>query len=391
MPSTTVVSGVQYSGIWTMQQVNAAVAANTWPVGSPQYLYGWGDNTNGQLGLGNTTYYYSPKVVGATATWSSIDNGKQFSLATKSDGTLWAWGQNNVGQLGLGNITYYSSPKQVGALTSWLTITASYSASFAIKNDGSIWSWGNNSIGQLGLGNITSYSSPKQIGSLYNWLKIARGIGGSNNGITLAIKTDGTMWSWGGNAQGQLGLGDTTSRSSPVQIGALTTWSNVEVGYANFTLATKTDGTLWSWGNNSAGKLGLGNTTNYSSPKQVGALTAWLNVAAGFYSSLAIKSNGTLWTWGTGATGQLGLGNITTYSSPMQVGALTNWLKASSGKEFTTVIKTDGTLWAWGDGAYGNLGLGNSTSYSSPMQVGASTNWISSSASFRFSMGIKGS
>ena len=343
-----VYSGVQYSGIWTMQQVNAAIAAGTWPVGSPQYLYGWGNNAQGQLGLGNTTSYESPIAVGALATWRSIDSGKGFNLATKSDGTLWAWGQNNVGQLGLGNTTYYSSPKQVGALTTWLTISASYTSSFVIKTDGTLWSWGGNTAGQLGLGNTTSYSSPKQVGVLTNWLKIGTGTAGGSFGITLAIKTDGTLWSWGGNAQGQLGLGSTSNYSSPMQVGALTTWSNVEAGYANFTLATKTDGTLWSWGNNSSGKLGLGNTTNYSSPMQVGALTGWLNVAAGFYSSLAIKSNGTLWTWGTGASGQLGLNNTTTYSSPKQVGALTNWLKASSGRNFTTVIKTDGTLWAWG-------------------------------------------
>ena len=101
----------------------------------------------------------------------------------------------------------------------------------------------------------------------------------------------------GENSYGQLGLGNITNYSSPKQVGALTTWSNV-VGGTNFSLATKTDGTLWTWGRNRLGQLGLGNTTNYSSPKQVGSLTTWRNITAGFYHTLATQTNGTLWAWG---------------------------------------------------------------------------------------------
>ena len=101
--------------------------------------------------------------------------GFNYALATKTDGTLWSWGQNNDGQLGLGNTTYYSSPKQVGALTTWLTLGGSANSALAIKTDGTLWSWGRNIFGQLGLGNITNYSSPKQVGALTTWLKIAGG------------------------------------------------------------------------------------------------------------------------------------------------------------------------------------------------------------------------
>ena len=143
---------------------------------------------------------------------------------------------------------------------------------------------------------------------------------------TVAVKTDGTLWSWGEGATGRLGHGNTTDRSSPVQVGALTTWAAASAG-GDFSGAIKTDGTLWTWGRNTSGRLGLGNTTDYSSPKQVGALTSWSLLSCGFTShTLVIKTNGTLWGFGSNVNGELGQGNTTANSSPVQVGALTSWL-----------------------------------------------------------------
>jgi len=145
------------------------------------------------------------------------------------------------------------------------------------------------------------------------------------------------LYSWGGNAQGQLGLNDTINRSSPVQVGALTTWATVSAGSA--AVAVKTDGTLWSWGQNAAGQLGLNDTVLRSSPVQVGALTAWFQVDNGGAHTVAIKTDGTLWSWGQNASGQLGLNDIVSRSSPVQVGALTTWFQAS-GYYSTLAIKT---------------------------------------------------
>jgi alpha-tubulin suppressor-like RCC1 family protein len=197
----------------------------------------------------------------------------------------------------------------------------------------------------------------------------------------LAIKTDGTLWSWGWNNFGQLGLGDTAPRSSPVQVGALTNWSKLNSSSSPYSGAAviKTDGTLWTWGKNNTGQLGLGNTTNYSSPKQVGALTTWSSVSmAGNYtvvSTSAVQTDGTLWTWGSGLDGALGRGNTTSYSSPQQLGALTNWSKTNGGLLCMSAVKTDGTLWAWGANSSGQLGQGNVIRRSSPVQVGAETYW----------------
>ena len=180
-----------------------------------------------------------------------------------------------------------------------------------------------------------------------------------------------------------MGLNNTTNYSSPKQIGALTNWSSVTVGYGH-TTAIKTDGTLWSWGFNASGQLGINNVTYYSSPKQIGALTTWSGVSNGPYLSIAVKTNGTLWAWGYNVYGQLGLGNITYYSSPKQIGALTNWSKLPQhqGQYYSTAIKSDGTLWTWGYNTPGVLGLGNRTYYSSPKQVGSLTTWNTVSAGY---------
>ena len=352
------------------------------------YLWSWGRSNFGQLGLGNTTDYSSPKQVGALNTWASIEAGQQSNqragYAIKTNGTLWSWGKNDYGQLGLGNTTNYSSPKQIGALTSWLKISGgSYGSVSAIKTDGTLWSWGYNGNGQLGLGNTTNYSSPKQVGALTSWSIVSSSYG------TLAIKTNGTLWSWGRNSQGQLGLGNTTYYSSPKQVGSLTSWASVSANhYGSF--AIKTDGTLWSWGENAEGQLGLGNTTQYSSPKQVGALTSWSKVFYGEGNqTISVKTNGTLWSWGSNNVGQLGLSNTTSYSSPKQVGALTDWSTPTAGANTSGCLKTDGTIWMWGDNQYGQLGVGSTVNKSSPVQVGAATVWTSISTSQFFTLGLR--
>ena len=389
MPVTTTYPYTQYSGLWNLSSQANAKAAGTWPTPPVPHLLSWGVNTYGNLGLSNTTNYSSPKQIGTLTTWSSFSasGAGDFSAAVKSDGTLWTWGRNQFGQLGSGNTTIYSSPKQVGSLTNWLKIATGYAYCMAIKTDGTLWSWGRNSSGQLGLNSATySFSSPQQVGALTNWLSVASGSYIS----TIALKTDGTIWSWGYNANGQLALGNTTSYSSPKQIGALTNWSSAASG-GFFTLATTTSGTLYGWGRNGNGQLGLGNTTYYSSPKQIGALTTWSKIAGLIQASIAIKTDGTLWSWGQYNYGQLGLGNTTNYSSPKQVGALTGWLYLSAagyGASHAGSIKTDGTFWMWGRNNSGQLGLGDTTSRSSPVQVGSLTTWQNSVVAGNFTLAI---
>jgi alpha-tubulin suppressor-like RCC1 family protein len=208
----------------------------------------------------------------------------------------------------------------------------------ALKSNGTLWSWGRNDVGQLGqnIASTVSVSSPVQIGALTNWSTIT-----SNTVHGCAITTSGTLFSWGRNQAGQLGSNTILNRSSPVQVGALTDWSSVSCG-GYFTTAVKTNGTLWSWGLNQSGELGINlaapTGANRSSPVQVGALTDWSIVVSGSYHTASIKTNGTLWTWGSNIGGQIGDNTVDNKSSPVQVGALSDWYDASSGQRFVVAL-----------------------------------------------------
>ena len=352
------------------------------------YLYSWGINSSGELGLGNTINRSSPNQIGASSTWSVIDGSwLDGCQAIKNDGTMWSWGYNGSYQLGLGDNTSRSSPVQIGSDTNWANVAAGNDFRLAIKTTGSLWAWGENYHGAQGTGFTFDNATPVQIGTLTNWASIAAG-----SQFSASIKTDGTLWTWGNNgSDGRLGLGNTNQYSSPKQVGSLTNWSKISCG-VDWTISIKTDGTLWSWGNNGSGNLGQGNTTSRSSPVQVGSLTNWSSVSAGGYFCSAIKTDGTLWTWGYNGYGVLGLNNASDYSSPKQVGALTTWSKSDSAHTgygyHIGAIKTDGTLWMWGRNTLGQLGFGNTTNYSSPKQLGSSTNWLSVQAAGRHTVAL---
>ena len=295
-------------------------------------------------------------------------------------GPLYSWGDNSQGELGLDDTIARSSPVQVGSLTTWAQVETGEEHAAAIKTDGSLWTWGESANGRLGHNNVVDVSSPIQVGALTNWSQVAT-LGGSLS--TAAIKTDGSLWTWGNNQGGRLGHGGTTYVSSPVQVGALTDWYQVSAHRSM--AAIKTDGTLWAWGPNASGQVGDGTTTDRSSPKQIGALTTWSQVSTGLGQTGAIKTDGTLWTWGSNDHGRLGLNlaDPTDRSSPTQVGALTNWAYIAMGRSGGAAIKTDGTLWAWGYNLDGRVGDGTGVSRSSPVQVGLDTDWAQISSSSR--------
>src|SRR3989344_5412319 len=266
---------------------------------------------------------------------------------TRGVGELWAWGDNSQGQQGQNNAvaTDRSSPAQVGALTSWAVLSAGGTNAAAVKTDGTLWTWGNNASGALGqnIATTTDRSSPAQVGALTNWKAVS--VGGVHS---LAVKTDGTLWAWGYNTYGQRGSNTSANSSSPAQVGTLTNWLAVAAGGNSgdtntHSLAIKIDGTLWSWGGGSSGKLGNNATSAVSSPAQVGALTTWWKIAAGEYHSLALKDDCTLWAWGLGTSGQLGqVSSATSRSSPVQIGALPTWAHLIAGEGHSLALKTDG-------------------------------------------------
>ena len=340
-------------------------------------LWTWGRNNLGQLGDNTAVSKSSPvQTIAAGTNWKQVSSGFIHTAAIKTDGTLWLWGKNNIGQLGDNTAVTKSSPVQtIAAGTNWKLVSGGSNHTAAIKTDGTLWLWGYNSYGQLGDNTIVNKSSPVQtIAGGTNWKQVSSG--GSKH--IAAIKTDGTLWTWGYNSYGQLGDNTAVSKSSPVQtISGGTNWKLVSSG-AYHTAAIKTDGTLWTWGYNSLGALGDNTAVNKSSPVQtIAAGTNWKLVSGGAFHTTAIKTDGTLWTWGYNNNGQLGDNTRVNKSSPVQtISGGTNWKLVSSGYYHTTAIKTDGTLWLWGYNSYGQLGDGTIANKSSPVQtIAAGTNW----------------
>ncbi|OGG62076.1 hypothetical protein A3C87_02180 [Candidatus Kaiserbacteria bacterium RIFCSPHIGHO2_02_FULL_49_34] len=338
-------------------------------------LWTWGSNDAGQLGLGDTTARTSPTQVGIDTNWQYVTGGASvtsslgFSIGIKQDGTLRAWGYNAEGQLGLGDTTNRSTRTQVGTETNWKSVVAGTAHVAALKTDGTLWVWGWNSSGQLGLGDTTNRSTPTQIGTATDWKSVVTG-----NVHTLAIKTDGTLYAWGGNTSGQLGLGDTSNRSTPTQIGSETDWVSVGIG-GSFSFARKADGTLWGWGLNGNYQLGLGegNNSNELSPVQIGSATDWQNVvgAIGGGFMVATKQDGSMWSWGINDNGRTGLGTSTGYAYvPTQIGTETTWSPyiAAAGGRFAIAVRQDNTVWVWGKNDTGQLGLGDTEDKLVPTQ-----------------------
>lgn len=280
-------------------------------------LWSWGFAGFGRLGLGDIISRSSPVQVGTSTDWSSVSGSSVHSMALKTGGTLWTWGWGLGGALGHSSTINRSSPTQVGTDTNWAfvgtaggdhtnivsSIEFPCHHSFAIKTTGSLWAWGINDA-VMGLNDTAiPRSSPVQIGTSTDWKVIS---GSSYSTGTpeppqrqrrrvIAIKTDGTMWAWGANATGALGLNDAVNRSSPTQVGSLSNWSSLAPNSgAGYTVSRiKTDGTLWIWGSNTFGGLGLNSTTPRSSPVQIGSETSWVAVNSPHSSIIALKSTGT--------------------------------------------------------------------------------------------------
>ena len=289
-------------------------------------------------------------------------------------GNLWTWGYNANGQIGDNTTTKKSSPVQTIACGSnWKEISSSQFFTAAIKTDGTLWCWGANNNGELGDNTIVDKQSPVQtITFATNWKEVS-----CTDSNTAAIKTDGTLWCWGYNGS-QIGDNTVAPKSSPVQTCTFgTNWKQVACG-TSYVTAIKTDGTLWCWGEAGYGQLGDNSEIRKSSPVQTCAFgTNWKQVSCGIKSTAAIKTDGTLWCWGRGDYGQLGDNTSVNRSSPVQtIAGGTNWKQVSAGYEHTAAIKNDGTLWCWGYNYKGQLGDNTTLYRSSPVQtIARGTNW----------------
>ncbi len=333
-------------------------------------------------GAGNWSNPYRATIVLSLAdiNWKSISAGVNHTAAIKSDGTLWRWGlQRHGSEGGFAGVT----PLQIGSATNWVNVSAGIDNTLAIDSDGKLWGTD---------GYVASQDAPfslLQIGSDLDWSTMSAG---PNH--NLALKSNGTLWAWGRNFEGQLGDGTTAYRSAPVQVGSETDWYAVATGDKH-SVALKTNGTLWTWGDNSLGQLGNGTTHDNigvpGAPVQVGTDINWVSITAGRYHTVSTKTNGTLWSWGGNWDGELGIGNLTpSYSaSPVQIGLETDWVLAKAGYSHAIALKSNGTLWAWGRNDNGQLGDGSTISQNAPIQIGLDSIWVAVSTSNSHTIALK--
>jgi alpha-tubulin suppressor-like RCC1 family protein len=266
--------------------------------------------------------------------------------------------------------------------------------SLAIKSDGTLWAWGLNASGQLGIGgdafgNTSNSSSPVQVSAVTTWSRVAAGSSSS-----YAVRTDGTLWAWGSQINGALGngLNVTWPRITPVQIGTDNNWLNVAAG-DGFAFGIKTDGTLWAWGVNTYQQLGLNiASASVLTPTQVGTATNWVTVSAGSFHAAAINTLGELFTWGRNQVGQCGNGvsSATNVNVPTRVGTASNWRTVSCGEGHNVALTTANTVWCWGWNGSGQIGSGLGTTINtlSPFQVSTATTWAHAAAGGRHTLAI---
>ena len=317
-------------------------------------------------------------------------SGSGSPCALKGDGTLWCWGDNEYGQLGDGTITGQSCqsqpckpfPVRVTALgTNVVQAGVGFYHACARKSDGTIWCWGDNEYGQLGDGTTNNSASPVQVAALGTTVA-GLAVGGYH---TCAVKSDGTIWCWGNNSEGQLGNGTMTSSPLPVQVTALGASVTEAAAGASTTCAVKSDGTLWCWGENTESELGNGAVCPGGgmmppdcptpSPVQVSGLTGVIHVATGWDHTCAVTTGGMLFCWGSNEFGQLGyggtggavgcqpFGNVASCQPvPVYVAGLgASVVEVTADLTHTCARKSDGTLWCWGDNGVGALGNGTLT------------------------------
>jgi len=328
-------------------------------------LYGFGTNQFGELGNGTTSATPSLSPTPAAAlpgTIVQLATGLRSSAALLADGSLWTWGQDNVGQLGYGtNGGLVTTPTRVPGLSGVIQVALSDEGSgYAVESDGSVWAWGDNSNGQLGNGSTTSTSTPVRVPLLTGIREVAAG-----GYYALARTSDGNVWSWGLNSHGELGDGTTLNESLPEPVPGLAGIGQVASGGAE-SFAVRADGTLYSWGSNNFGQLGNGTTMDSHSPAAVPGLSGVTQVASGGMATLALAGPQMgVWAWGDNFCGELGDGTTTSTSLPEPIG-LTGVTRIVGGsafpiQTFSAAIRSDGTLWTWGCDPFGQLGHSGAT------------------------------
>jgi alpha-tubulin suppressor-like RCC1 family protein len=341
--------------------------------------WAWGLNSDGELGNGSITRYGGIGTPGQVMNLSNVvavAGGDQHSLALQADSTVWAWGNGGWGQLGQGAYGGSSKPVRVPGFSGVTALASGSIHNLALRSDGTVWGWGFNYYGQVGDGTSgDNVLSPARVKGLSGVIAVAAG------GYTsFALKSDRTVWAWGYNGQGELGIGtsDERAHSTPTRVGRLSTAVAIGAGVGHG-LAVLADGTVSAWGDNQTGELGANTTTTcggYSSPcskapVRVPNLSGVTAVSGGSGYTLALKSDGTAWGWGNNGYGELGNGQPQLYGgvkSPVRA-TVSHVTAIAAGASHSLWLRSDGTMWAAGSNYYGQIGDGTFNDAPAPVQV----------------------
>lgn len=337
-------------------------------------LYGWGDNSFGQIGDGTKLDKQRPVETLATDI-IAVSTGKQHSIAVQRNGLMLVWGRNTNGQLGFGSKDnyYHFTPTTLKTLDHIKEVAAGWFHSLALEEDGTVWSWGGNYKGQLGDGSLEERSLPVQVKGpqgvsrfLENIVKI-----GAGSDFSVALDRSGKVWQWGRDTL------------LPEQVPELENIIDIATG-AWHTLALKSDGTVWSWGYNWSGQLGIGvweyehgytPNNEYNDVLQVQNLSGIVAIAAGNDHSLALTSKGTIFAWGDNEHGQIGTTINRNKYWPIKIPSIEGIIAIGAGEYSTFAIKNNKTVWGWGDNSFGQLGIGSLESKNTPQQISTLDGW----------------
>jgi len=335
-------------------------------------IKGWGYNKDGELGIGNKNQQLNPQTITAVPDATAISGGLSHTLFLKADGTVSATGFNNWLQLGDGTREERLTPVLIKNLTNVIKVSGGWEHSVALKSDGTVWSWGSDGSGQIGngfeLNQYQSYSTPTQ-SSITDVVQIEAGLY-----HTLALKSDGTVWSWGYNKEGQLGNGTTVQSDTPVQVGTgVLEFNNIIAISAGrySSLALKADGTVWEWGEYNV--IQDNRLVIIPNPEQNTVLSEVTQIFAGDRNFVAVKIDGTVWKWNNELNGKVeylsrpqnSYSTITTngckcFVAPLQINIkeVLEINGAGWAPGFFIARKRDGSVWAWGKNDYGQFGNG---------------------------------
>jgi uncharacterized repeat protein (TIGR01451 family) len=378
---------VNAARFFSILAIGASLTMAQQPAGT---IRAWGFNADSQLGDGLTGNAFSPESVEGLTNVVSVATGRAFSLAVKSDGSVFAWGLNNTGNLGIGSDAIVVKPLPVpvtgfGTGSGVIAVAAGGNHALALKSDGSVWSWGRNGNGELGLGGAQGIPATVNVPTQVVGLGPGSGViaiaaGGVHS---MALKSDGTVLTWGLNVVGELGAGPINNQTAPVQVTGFGQGSGaiaIAAG-ASHNLVLRSDGSVAAWGSNDTGQVGTGTNIgpgrNFDTPVAVSGLASGagvIGIAAGGNHSLALKSDGSVLAWGFNKTGQLGNADPSNADQGVPVavsgfGIGSGVIAIAAGVDHSLALKSDGTEWAWGFNQDGELGDGTNVDENAPVQV----------------------